>query len=90
LWLAGNSNSDNSSGTLIEDIMAENQDRTQASLLPAIDGQLNGGGSTDKFRIKIWDQKANDQVIYDNKLGAADDGNAATELGGGSIVIHSQ
>jgi hypothetical protein len=59
-------------------------------MLTAVDGQIHGGEGTDKFRIKIWNKKANDQVIYDNKLGEADDSNAATELGGGSIVIHSQ
>jgi len=58
-------------------------------MLVAIDDQVNGGGGVDKFRIKIWD-KATDQVIYDNKLGEADDSNAVTELGGGSIVIHSK
>ncbi len=58
-------------------------------MLKAIDGQISGGGGVDKFRIKIWD-KATDQVIYDNKLGEADASNAATELGGGSIVIHSK
>ena len=56
-------------------------------LLTAIDGQLNGGGGADRFRLKIWD-KTTDAVIYDNQRGAAEDGDAATVLGGGSIVIH--
>ncbi len=56
-------------------------------LLTAIDGQLNGGGGADRFRLKIWD-KSTDAVIYDNQRGAAEDGDAATVLGGGSIVIH--
>ncbi|MCH7582078.1 MAG: hypothetical protein IIC72_05530, partial [Acidobacteria bacterium] len=56
-------------------------------LLTAIDGQINGGGGTDRFRVKIFD-KTTDQVIYDNQLGDADDANATTELGGGSIVLH--
>ena len=43
----------------------------------------------DKFRIKIWD-KITDEIIYDNKLGADDSGTDATELGGGSIVIHNK
>ncbi len=55
-------------------------------LLTAIDGQVNGGGETDKFRIKIWDGSG---VVYDNQMGASDDSNASTALGGGSIVIHS-
>jgi hypothetical protein len=54
-------------------------------LLTAIDGQINGGGGTDKFRIKIWDAGG---VIYDNQSGAGDNDNPTTVLGGGSIVIH--
>ena len=54
----------------------------------AIDGQINGSGGFDKFRIKIWkDQPSN--VIYDNQPGKADDAADATLLGGGSIVIHN-
>jgi len=29
-------------------------------LLTAIDGQINGGGGTDKFRVKIWDKNNGD------------------------------
>ena len=56
-------------------------------MLSAVDGQLNGGGGVDKFRIKIWD-KATDTIVYDNQMGDTDDGDATTELEGGSIVIH--
>jgi predicted GH43/DUF377 family glycosyl hydrolase len=56
-------------------------------MLTAIDGQIGGGGGVDMFRIKIWEE-ANDSIIYDNKHGAPDTGDDATELGGGSIVIH--
>jgi hypothetical protein len=55
-------------------------------LLTAIDGQLNGGGGTDRFRIMIWD-RASGLVVYDNQLGADEYGDAATTIGGGSIVI---
>ncbi|VVB91155.1 PKD domain protein [uncultured archaeon] len=58
-------------------------------LLTAIDGAINGGGGTDKFRIKIWDKNNGDAVVYDNELGTADDGAPTTILKGGSIVIHS-
>jgi hypothetical protein len=58
-------------------------------LLSAIDGQLNGGGGTDKFRIKIWDRTTGDAIVYDNKPGASDTGSDATELGGGVITIHA-
>ena len=58
-------------------------------LLSARDGQINGGGGVDKFRIKIWDA-ATSTVVYDNVLGAPDDIDTAnpTAIGGGSIVIH--
>lgn len=56
-------------------------------ILTAVDGQINGGGGEDKFRIKIWD-KASEEIIYDNQMGAAEDAEPATVLGGGSIVIH--
>jgi hypothetical protein len=58
-------------------------------MLTAIDGQRNGGGGVDRFRIKVWD-KVTEAVVYDNQMGAPDDGGDATALGGGSIVIHSQ
>ena len=55
--------------------------------LSAIDGDQPGGGGVDKFRIKIWD-KTTGVVIYDNKLGAPDDADPTTALGGGNITIH--
>ena len=55
-------------------------------LLTAIDGQLNGGGGSDKFRIKVWD-KDTGQVVYDNQLGDDDYADPTTVIGGGSIVI---
>jgi hypothetical protein len=58
-------------------------------MLTAIDGQINGGHGVDKFRIKIWD-KATDEIIYDNQMGASDTGDPTTALGGGSIVIHKE
>jgi hypothetical protein len=57
-------------------------------LLTAIDGQITGGGGTDKFRIKIWDI-ATVNIVYDNQMGALDTGDASTALDGGSIVIHT-
>ena len=56
-------------------------------MLTAIDGQRNGGGGVDRFRIKIWD-RATDETVYDNQPGEEDDSDATTELGGGSVVIH--
>jgi hypothetical protein len=34
-------------------------------MLTAIDGQVNGGGGVDKFRLKIWD-RATGNIVYDN------------------------
>jgi len=56
-------------------------------MLSAIDGQISGGGGVDKFRIKIWD-KVTGGVVYDNQMGASDDTDPTTAIGGGSIVIH--
>lgn len=58
-------------------------------MLSAIDGDLKKGDGVDRFRIKIWDT-ASEEVIYDNQMGKDDYGDATTELGGGSIVIHSK
>jgi PKD repeat protein len=57
--------------------------------LTAIDGQVSGGGGVDKFRIKVWDKTNNDAIVYDNQMGAANDADPTTALGGGSIVIHT-
>jgi hypothetical protein len=56
-------------------------------MITAIDGDINGGGGVDKFRIKIWDKEA-DEVIYDNKFGEDDNTQVLTDIGGGSIVMH--
>ncbi|MBI1924418.1 PD40 domain-containing protein [Candidatus Poribacteria bacterium] len=57
-------------------------------MLTTIDGAINGGGGTDKFRIKIWDKNNGDTIVYDNQMGDADDTDPTTVIGGGSIVIH--
>jgi hypothetical protein len=56
-------------------------------ILTAVDGQSNGGGGIDKFRIKIWDRTTG-AVVYDNQMGAADDATPSTAIASGSIVIH--
>jgi parallel beta-helix repeat protein len=53
-------------------------------LLSAIDGNSKKSNDPDKFRIKIWD---NAGIVYDNQMGAAEDVDPATVIGGGSIVI---
>lgn len=52
-------------------------------MLSAVDG-----GSTDKFRIKVWD-KDTGKTVYDNEIKAAEDAEPLTVIGGGSIVIHT-
>jgi hypothetical protein len=56
-------------------------------VLTAYDGDVNGGGGIDKFRMKIT---KNGVVVYDNRIGASDDIDLANPLAisGGSIVIH--
>jgi hypothetical protein len=54
-----------------------------------VDGDERTPVTPDTFRIKIWD-KADDTVVYDNKLGASDDGYDGTELGGGNIKVHKK
>ncbi|MEW6182104.1 MAG: PKD domain-containing protein [Bacillota bacterium] len=59
-------------------------------MLTAVDGQINGGGGADKFRIKIWDKNNSDAVVYDNQIGDSETADPVTALGGGSIVIHKE
>jgi len=58
-------------------------------LLTATDGDIAGGGGTDRFRIKIWSVTTG-AIVYDNALGASEDIDNANPqvIGGGSIVIH--
>jgi len=58
-------------------------------MLTATDSGINGGGNADAFRIKIWNQENGDAIVYDNQMGAGDNANDGTVLGGGSIVVHS-
>jgi len=60
---------------------------TYGFMLSAIDAALTPSTPVDLFRIKIWD-KATDTLVYDNQLGAPDDADPSTAIGGGSIVIH--
>jgi hypothetical protein len=59
-------------------------------ILTATDGQINGGGGVDKFRIHITNTQGGG-TVYDNVAGAADDVNNANPqaIAGGDIVIHS-
>ncbi|MGD8357149.1 MAG: PKD domain-containing protein [Lysobacterales bacterium] len=68
----------------------QGMDGTFGFFLTAIDGAVNGGGGSDKFRIKIWDEADDSIAVYDNQMGAADDADPATMLRNGSIVIHGK
>jgi PKD repeat protein len=57
-------------------------------MLTALDADLTPSAEVDRFRIKIWDKEDDGAIVYDNQMGAADGAAPATELGGGSIVIH--
>jgi uncharacterized delta-60 repeat protein len=58
-------------------------------MLTATDADLTPSTDVDLFRIKIWIEENDAEiVIYDNKIGEPDDGYAGTEIGGGSIKIH--
>jgi len=58
-------------------------------MLSAIDADLTPSAVIDKFRIKIWDKDNNDYVVYDNNLVVDDNADPTTEIGGGSIIIHT-
>ena len=60
--------------------------------LVGFDGHLNSEDAheKDKFRIKIWyEVDGREVIVYDNQPGEDVDSDASTELGGGSVVIHS-
>jgi len=61
-------------------------------ILTAVEGDMPGGGGTDRFRIKIVNRATN-LVVYDNQLATTDDAgltSPGTLLGGGSIQIQSK
>lgn len=57
-------------------------------LVTANDGERNGGGGVDRFRIKIWDRET-DLVVYDNQVGDGENADATTAIESGKIVIRS-
>ncbi|MBM4338493.1 MAG: hypothetical protein FJ110_03010 [Deltaproteobacteria bacterium] len=61
-------------------------------MITAVDADISKADAfnIDRFRIKIWseDSAGNETVIYDNALGSDSDADL-TEIGGGSIVIHT-
>jgi hypothetical protein len=61
-------------------------------MLTAIDGQVKGGGGSDKFRMKIWNKDNSDAIVYDNQITSdtADTADPTTVIGGGSIQIQAK
>jgi hypothetical protein len=60
-------------------------------IVTAIDAKLTHSTDVDKFRIRIWEEIADVEVVaYDNMFGADDDAElcSSTEITRGSIVIH--
>ncbi|MDY6865172.1 MAG: hypothetical protein SVY15_04265 [Halobacteriota archaeon] len=57
-------------------------------MISVIDEDLMPSTDVDLFRIKIWDKDNGDSIIYDNLMGADDDADPTTEIGGGQIKIH--
>ena len=57
-------------------------------MISAIDEDLTPSTDVDLFRIKIWDKDDGDAIVYDNLMGADDDADPETEIGGGQIKIH--
>jgi hypothetical protein len=55
--------------------------------LTAWDGQAPGGGGTDRFRIRIWNNTGN-TLVYDNQVGDANPNADPITAVVGSIVIH--
>jgi hypothetical protein len=55
--------------------------------LATIDAELSPTEDADLLRIKIWNKDDGDRVVYDNEFGGA--GAPSTEIGGGSIKIHT-
>jgi hypothetical protein len=55
----------------------------------AIDGNWNNQTDPDRYRIKIT-RIADNEIVYDNQMGSPENGEDATILGGGSIVIHDK
>ena len=55
-----------------------------------IDGKLSGGGGVDRFRMKIWDEDNNNQIIFDNNMGVPDNQDPLTPLSGGQITVHNK
>jgi len=63
-----------------------NGDGSYNFILTVLDGQLPGGGGTDRIRVKIWNKNTG-AVVYDTQRGASDAADPTTAVGSGSSVV---
>ncbi len=75
--------------SLIKGTGTINGDGNYGFILSALDADLTPSAEKDKFRIKIWDKDAGDEIVYDNNISGDDNADPATTIGGGSITIHA-
>jgi hypothetical protein len=64
-----------------------------AFILTVIDGQLAGGGGTDKIRMKIFNKNSG-EIYYDSQMGASDADNPTivvenNSLGDGVVIVNT-
>ena len=58
-------------------------------MISVVDEALSGSSDQDRFRIKIWDLDNDGAIVYDNNIEQTDENaEPATNIGGGSIIIH--
>ncbi|MEW6755460.1 MAG: putative transposase [Candidatus Latescibacterota bacterium] len=85
-----------SHGLRVREVRRLTEDRHQTAVittngtLTATGAELSQYTDVELFRIKIWDRDAGDAVVYDNRLGEAEDSDGGTVLGGGNVSVHAQ
>jgi hypothetical protein len=56
-------------------------------MLTAVDERLSGSADADLFRMMIWDKHNNNEVVYDNEMGAVEGADPTTPVLWGDIAI---
>jgi len=67
-----------------------NGDGCYGFMISVVDEALTSSTDVDQFRMKIWDTNNDDEIVYDNNIGADDADIPSTALDGGQIVIHKR
>jgi len=65
-----------------------NHEGNYGFMLIVIDESLSPDTDVGLFRMKIWDIDNNDAIVYDSQMGAPDDADPTTPIGGGNVKIH--